>query len=243
MLKFGNLYLLDIKGPETGVYGVVLIDNEGELILVDAGLPSLTGCLKEEIKACGFDISKVEKIILTHQDLDHVGSVKAVKKLNPNVEIISHELEREYIDWTSEPVKLKARKAGYEKLNDAEKEEFDTYYKLWESCKVAVDTAVGDNATVGKGGNILLVHTPGHTPGHICVYVKSEKTLITGDAIRGENGTLIGPNPIYTQYMDMAFESLKKLHHLDIERILCYHGGVVEKDALKQLKELKNNEV
>ncbi|MCL2566313.1 MAG: MBL fold metallo-hydrolase [Defluviitaleaceae bacterium] len=239
MVKIGNLYMLDVKGPGTNPYNVVLIDNNGELIMVDAGLPSLTDCLKKEIEACGFDISKVEKIIITHQDLDHVGSLKDIKVINPNVEIISHETEAAYIDWSKEPVKLTQRKAGYGQMSDEEKEEFDNFYKTWEGCKIPVDKVTGDNATVGKGDNILLIHIPGHTPGHVCVYVKSEKALITGDAIRGENGTLLGPNPIFTQYMDMAYESLKKLHNLDIEKILCYHGGLVDKDALKQLKELK----
>jgi len=238
MVKFGNLYVLDVKGPETGVYSVVLINNDGELILVDAGLPGLTGCLKGEIADCGFDISKVDKIIITHQDLDHIGSANDIKALNPNVEIISHEAEREYIDWTTVPIKLTQRKADYNKMSDDEKSDFDDFYCRWQSAKVNVDTVVSGNITVGAGDNLLLVHIPGHTPGHICVYVKSEKTLITGDALRAENGTLIGPSPIYTYDMDEAYESLKKLHGLDIERIVCYHGGVVEENAAKQLKEL-----
>ena len=239
MVKIGNLYMLDIKGPETGVYNVILIDNDGELILADAGLPGLYECLEEEIKACGFDILKVDKIIFTHQDLDHVGVANKIKELNPKVELISHKAEGEYIDWSSEPIKLTQRKAEYEKMSEEEKAEFDNFYKRWESAKVSVDTVVSDNAVIGKNDNLLLVHVPGHTPGHVCIYVKSEKALITGDALRAENGKLIGPSPIYTYNMDEAYESLKKLHDLDIERIFCYHGGIVENNASTQLKKLK----
>jgi len=239
MVKFGNIYMLEIKRPEANMLTPVLIDNDGELILVDAGYEDLVPCLKKEIEVCGFDISKIDKIILTHQDFDHVGGVNAIKAYNPNVEIVCHKDEKDYIDWTTEPIKLTQRKAGYDKMSRTEKEAFDSNYAAWKACKVDVDTVVSDNDTIGKGNDVLALHIPGHTHGHICIYVKSEKTLITGDAIRGENGVLLGPSPVFTYDMNEAYESLKKMYDLDIERILCYHGGVVEADATKQLRELK----
>ena len=75
-------------------------------------------------------------------------------------------------------------------------------------------------------------------PGHISLYVKSEKTLITGDAMNIFNDELIGANPDYTFDMPVATNSIKKFSELDIENIICYHGGRYQKDAKKALQQL-----
>ena len=48
---------------------------------------------------------------------------------------------------------------------------------------VGVDRIVEDGEELPFCGGITVIHTPGHTPGHICLYIGQNKTLIAGDAL------------------------------------------------------------
>jgi glyoxylase-like metal-dependent hydrolase (beta-lactamase superfamily II) len=80
-----------------------------------------------------------------------------------------------------------------------------------------------------------VISTPGHTPGHISLYLERSKVLIAGDALRAERGSLNGPNPSMTLEMRTALQSMRKLADLEIDTIVCYHG-VVSKDANGELR-------
>jgi glyoxylase-like metal-dependent hydrolase (beta-lactamase superfamily II) len=90
-------------------------------------------------------------------------------------------------------------------------------------------------------GGITVIFTPGHTPGHICLYLNRSKILITGDAMVCVDGELQGPNPQATYDMETALKSLQKLTQHDIEMVVCYHGGVYRDGANKRLSELANS--
>lgn len=67
-------------------------------------------------------------------------------------------------------------------------------------------------------GGIWIVATPGHMPGHISIYVRERKTLISGDALVVENGELAIANPQYTLDLVEAKKSIKKLLNFEIYR-------------------------
>lgn len=62
------------------------------------------------------------------------------------------------------------------------------------------------------------------------------KVLIAGDALRAERGSLNGPNPSMTLEMGTVLQSMRSLADLDIDTIVCYHGGVVSEDVNGQLR-------
>jgi glyoxylase-like metal-dependent hydrolase (beta-lactamase superfamily II) len=75
-------------------------------------------------------------------------------------------------------------------------------------------------------GGIEVIHTPGHTPGHICLLLKGSNVLITGDAANASNGIMTGPNPQHTLDMTQGEASFKRLMGLKPDFIVCYHGGL-----------------
>ncbi len=77
-------------------------------------------------------------------------------------------------------------------------------------------------------------------PGHISFYIEESRTLVAADAVVYEDGELEIANPEYTLDLDAAIQSVKKLRQLDIQRIICYHGGVVEENVEQQLEKLIN---
>jgi glyoxylase-like metal-dependent hydrolase (beta-lactamase superfamily II) len=96
---------------------------------------------------------------------------------------------------------------------------------------VQVNRVIADGEELPYGGGVTVIRTPGHTLGHICLYHAKSKTLVSGDALNLVDGQLTGPNPLHTHDLPRAVESLKKLAEYDIERVICYHGGVLDGEA------------
>jgi glyoxylase-like metal-dependent hydrolase (beta-lactamase superfamily II) len=70
------------------------------------------------------------------------------------------------------------------------------------------------------------------------LYLHEFKTLISGDALFLQDGELVISLPMFTFDMEQAKQSVKKLLDYDINKVLCYHGGVYEgniKEALKRI--------
>nr|WP_246027886.1 MULTISPECIES: MBL fold metallo-hydrolase [Paenibacillus] len=94
----------------------------------------------------------------------------------------------------------------------------------------SIETAVIDR-TVSSGeklpwcDGIEIIHTPGHLPGHISLYLPSSKTLIAGDALVIEDGKHNIANPQHTLDLEEAITSVEKLLEYDIKQLICYHGG------------------
>ena len=101
---------------------------------------------------------------------------------------------------------------------------------------VGVDELLEDGERLGLAGGTRVIFTPGHTPGHLSLYLERPKVLVAGDALTAEDGYLNGPNPSMTLGMRQAMQSIRRLADLEIEMIACYHGGVVSEDANGQLR-------
>jgi glyoxylase-like metal-dependent hydrolase (beta-lactamase superfamily II) len=96
--------------------------------------------------------------------------------------------------------------------------------------KVPVDVLLGDGDEVAEG--IVAISTPGHTKGHISIYLPGSSTVITGDALVLEDGRLTIANPQYALDLERANESAEKIRALDAKTIICYHGGVGDNVSL-----------
>jgi len=66
-----------------------------------------------------------------------------------------------------------------------------------------------------------------HTPGHLSLYVPDARLLLAADALVGEGEQLAGPIDRATPDMATAIESVGDLAELDVDRTLCFHGGLV----------------
>jgi glyoxylase-like metal-dependent hydrolase (beta-lactamase superfamily II) len=94
-------------------------------------------------------------------------------------------------------------------------------------------TEDGDILDIG-GLSLEIIHTPGHSPASICVYIRESKILFTGDHILGIGTTVVdAPEGDMTQYID----SLQKLLSYDI-RLICPGHGPLIKEAERKIHEL-----
>lgn len=212
-----------------------LIWNEKTAILVDTGMPGLLPVFKNEMSKLDVPFERLSAIILTHQDLDHIGSLPELTTVNPNLSVFAHEVEKPYIEGELPLIKTNGENMTAEKWAAIP----DALKPLYENPPTAkVTNTLEDGAEVEGFPGIEVIATPGHTPGHVSLYVKQTKTLIAGDALTCSDGNLLGPAPQHTLNMDEALASVAKLLNYDIETVICYHGGIVSGKILQQLTEI-----
>ncbi|WP_238886102.1 MBL fold metallo-hydrolase [Clostridium sp. YIM B02551] len=242
-MKIANgIDMLEIKanvmGRESSINPVLLWD-EKNVILVDTGFPGQMKGINEAIEAAGIDVNRLDTIILTHQDIDHVGNALSFVKSSENeIKVLCHEVEKKYIQGDETPVKL----AQLEKnLNSFPNEMKDMYEKLkagFGLSKVKIDKTLKDGEELTFAGGTEVIYTPGHTPGHICLYIKKGKILIAGDLLTVNDGILSKASPTINYDTDLSDKSLEKLKKYDIEKVICYHGGLYEKSVNERISEL-----
>jgi glyoxylase-like metal-dependent hydrolase (beta-lactamase superfamily II) len=85
---------------------------------------------------------------------------------------------------------------------------------------------------------LQVIATPGHTAGHISVLDESASVLIAGDALRGADGGVTGPNPRFTDDMMVAHRSVQKLASLSFEALYFGHGDPIMTGASTLVAEL-----
>ncbi len=196
--------------------------------LIDASMPGHSRAVDTALAEDGFSIAGLKQIVVTHQDIDHIGSLAAIKGAS-GATVISHAIEAPYVEGKTRMVKYPSQ------------ERFDQVPGLKEMFDqigfAGVDRLVGDGEVLDLAGGVRVIHTPGHTPGHICLYLERAQALVSGDALTSVDGRLNGPNEGATPDMPRAIESLKKLAALPaVSSITTYHGGLVTSDPLGQLR-------
>lgn len=223
------LPLTSERGGQTNVFHASLIlDAAHGATLVDTGLPGQADAVAALLAAQGLEVAALRRIVLTHQDIDHIGSLHELA-VRSGAQVLAHRIEAPCIDGRELP-----RFARPEVL--AERPFMRPFAEQFQP--TAVDEPLEDGTLLDLAGGVRVVFSPGHTPGHICLYLERSRTLIAGDALTASDGRLQGPNPAATPDMARALQSVRRLAALNVAAILCYHGGLVENDANQQLQEL-----
>lgn len=244
-MKIANgIYMLEISCNIMGTPSVInptLIWDNDTVILIDTGYPGQLPQIREAMEKVGVSFDKLNMVIVTHQDIDHVGSLSSILKELPNsVEVLAHKEEKPYIQGESIPVKVAKLEANLNSLPTEMKVIYEKLKAFYENNKSKVDKTITDEEELPYCGGIAVIYTPGHTPGHICLYLKQCKTLIAGDTLTVDGG-LLGQAAQSSNFdMDLSMKSLRKLNKYDIETVICYHGGLYKGNANKRIAELAN---
>jgi glyoxylase-like metal-dependent hydrolase (beta-lactamase superfamily II) len=242
-----GLEMLQISAVVMGEENVInptLIWDANEVILVDAGFPGQLSKFREALAKAGVPFEGIGKIIITHHDIDHVSSLPAIlQELPRKAEVLAHEAEKPYIQGELPSVKLTPERTALldEQLASLPEEQRQAMKKVFlnfRHVKSLVNRTLTDGEELPYCGGIIVIHTPGHTPGHICLYHKQSRTLIAGDSLFVTEGQLV-PAPQFINYDSAAaIRSLKKLTPYDIETVICYHGGIYRDNPSRRIAEL-----
>jgi glyoxylase-like metal-dependent hydrolase (beta-lactamase superfamily II) len=205
-----------------GVWGanVYLLVGD-DLTLVDAGFFGRADRMLEQIEELGYSSSAINRIIITHHHADHIGSLAALKRAT-KAEVIAHPADAPYIDGRL-PQPGPARPQWLSKL-------LARFSWLWATEPVVVDMQVNDGDELPILGGIKILHTPGHTPGSICLYLRSQKLLIAGDLLAHRFGLRL-PARGFTVNITQEIQSINRIASLEFDIICFGHGSPIMHNA------------
>ena len=219
-----------IDGVEYTIYPVLIRAETGNY-LVDCGYEETVGQLIEKLREAGVEERELTGLIITHDDHDHMGGAAELKRLNPGLKIFCGAEEAMSVQGSVKSERLIQAENSLDSMPErARKWALSFIEMLRNTPKVPVDVLLGDGDEVVEG--IVAVSTPGHTKGHISIYLPGSSTVITGDALVLEDGRLTIANPQYALDLERANESAEKIRALDAKTIICYHGGLGDNVSL-----------
>ena len=183
---------------------VYLVDL-GDLILIDAGAGKSIPAILENVESLGFRADTISAVVATHCHFDHIGGIPALKK-KTKCQIIAHELD-----------------AGPMEKGDRVRTAADWYNASFPP--TSVDYKLNEVREVLKfeKGELLCLHTPGHTPGSISVILDRDgKRVLFGQDIHGPF------LPSFKSDVSRWRTSMEKLLALEAD-ILCEgHFGIFQ---------------
>ena len=218
-----NVYLFEkIKGANSYLY----ISDNSEISIIDAGMPGNAFKILNQISEMGIFPNKIKYIILTHADIDHMGSVADLKHATGALVAI-HEKEVSYL-LGEKMRKLEGMIGGIIGLI------FRILFKFIKTQNIVPDITLKEGDFIG---GLEVIYSPGHTEGSISLY-NAEAVLFSGDAIITDTHSNIKgfKNRSASDTLEAA-KTINKIKQLKFEVLLPGHGSPVLKNASDKLKE------
>jgi len=230
---------MKLSGRSMMIHPVIVTDKD-DWTLIDTGMPGLAKDIISYVEQAGIAKKPLRTIILTHQDIDHIGGLPGF--LNETGEapfdVYAHEDDQDVIDGKASLLKFPPENLAAELASLPDEVRISYENVFMKPSKPNVTRLLTDGETLPMGGGLTVIHTPGHTPGHVSLYHHASKTLIASDALVIDNGELLPSSPYSTVNMEQALQSLEKFTPFDIEAVVCYHGGLMRGDINGKIKGL-----
>lgn len=225
------------NGREQCLHPVILQQNS-ETILVDCGYPGFLPLLEAAVAKHNLSLQQLTGVLITHHDNDHMGALAELKEKYPQIRVYASAEDAPYVIGSKKSLRLQQAEDLFSCLPEEQKEGALQFQEMLKAVRpVAVDETVAEGAIPFLPG-VEVVLTPGHMPGHLSLYLKEEKILVAADAVVYEDGELNIANPAFTLDLPAAVQSVKKLRQMEIKKLVCYHGGVVEANIAQGLDNL-----
>lgn len=196
--------------------------------LVDAGMPRQAGRILAHLDRLGLQPAQLEVILLTHHDIDHIGSAAALQRAT-GASVWAPEGDTPYILGTLPRHGLKRYLPGV----------LRPFLGPLEPVRVDRRLTEGDEVP----GGFRVVATPGHTPGHISLHRPG--VLIAGDLLQTprsgggpSGGRLRASSRAMSWDLTAVHGSLREVAALPCDIVLAGHGAPVLADGGRLLEEL-----
>jgi glyoxylase-like metal-dependent hydrolase (beta-lactamase superfamily II) len=197
------------------VNGFILRDDDGQVTLVDMGVKRSGPKVIAALGAIGSAPSDVTRLVLTHAHPDHAGGAAHVARETGRSFTI-HRDDAAYAAEGSSPPRDPSFLLGrlFARLSRPGK----------DFAPVTVEHEMVDGEVLPIAGGLRVVHTPGHSPGHVSLLHESSRTLITGDAIFNVRG-LRWPIKSFCTDFRMTQQTAHLLGELDYDVAAFTHGA------------------
>jgi glyoxylase-like metal-dependent hydrolase (beta-lactamase superfamily II) len=209
---------------KAAVNSFALVDGDGSVTLVDCGVAKAPARIVAGLAAIGKHPSDVTRIVLTHVHPDHAGGAAEMAQ-RTGAPVLTHAADAEYAEAGRSPKADKSFLSG-RILNRVNNGKF---------AKFEVASPLADGDLLEVGGGLRVLHTPGHSPGHISLLHEPSKLLITGDAIFNVVG-LRWPMRFLCSDFVMTQATAQVLGEVDYDLVAFTHGEEIREQAREKVR-------
>jgi glyoxylase-like metal-dependent hydrolase (beta-lactamase superfamily II) len=219
-----NIYRLP-TAPFAFINSFALMEADGSVTLIDCGLRYAPPVLVSSLKNLGKQPQDVQRIVITHAHADHAGGAAAMQR-RTGADVLSHDddagLLKSGRPSEPDPSRLTGRLLRRVPLGRFE--------------PVSTARTLRDDEVLDVGGGLRVIHTPGHTPGHLSFLHEPTGTLFIGDALRNWGGVLGFPPSAFAADLEQSRQTVRRLGEADFEVAAFNHGPEMRKNAAERLR-------
>jgi glyoxylase-like metal-dependent hydrolase (beta-lactamase superfamily II) len=237
----------------SGIVPYLVEEGPNDLTLIDTCFVKDVPKLETYLRDIGHSVEEIYSIVLTHVHIDHTQAVNEIKKISGgHAKIYSHWIEAGYLannpkyrgPPTHEVVTQILQKYGIRN------EDLIKRFGSFEQEQIIVDHELRDGDMVGK--KLQVIHTPGHTPGHISLYSEEERIIFGADSlfksVMDVDGLYVPPSQVSIDQATSAI-SAHRLSQIKCDKLLLAHQDspilegaqhAVEKAASIAIRNLKS---
>jgi glyoxylase-like metal-dependent hydrolase (beta-lactamase superfamily II) len=196
-----------------GVHAVRLLSvyaflvDEPQLTLIDAGLIGSAGRVQRYVKKMGRSLDDLTRIICTHAHPDHIGGVRELAG-DREVDVLMHPADLDGLKVT---------------LRDAVANRNRSQLIAYFTRHPGEATPIVDGQVLPILGGLRVVHTPGHTPGSVCLYAERDRLLFVGDNLQVIRRKVTFASSVFSDDMSLARASVARMAELDVQTIVFSH--------------------
>jgi glyoxylase-like metal-dependent hydrolase (beta-lactamase superfamily II) len=209
---------------KAAVNSFAFVDGDGSVTLVDCGIAKAPARIVAGLASIGKHPSDVTRIVLTHVHSDHAGGAAEMAQ-RTGAPVHTHAADAEYAEAGRLPKADATFLSGriFNRINNGKFAKFE----------VASPLADGDVLEVG--GGLRVLHTPGHSPGHVSLLHEPTQLLITGDAIFNFFG-LRWPMRFLCSDFVMTQATAQVLGEVDYDLAAFTHGEEIREGAREKVR-------
>jgi glyoxylase-like metal-dependent hydrolase (beta-lactamase superfamily II) len=212
--------------PFSLVNSYAFVDDEG-VTLIDCGIAKAPPRIVAGLAEIGRRPSDVTRIVLTHVHPDHAGGAAELQR-RTGAPVLAHSGDREFAEAGRPPASDPGRLSGriLRRLNRNARFE-----------PIEVATPLSDGDLLNVAGGLRVLHTPGHSPGHVSLLHEPTGVLITGDAIFNVLGLRRSPAMLCSD-VRMTERTAHVLGEVEYEIAAFTHGPEIRQRAREQVRRL-----
>jgi glyoxylase-like metal-dependent hydrolase (beta-lactamase superfamily II) len=194
---------------------------EQELSLIDCGYARSLRGIERAISEHGHSINELARVICTHGHPDHAGAARELALRG--IPILMHPADSAALTTTwRQTFRRPSRGRVFAAMTP----------------EPPGTLPIEDGDVLPILGGLEVIHTPGHTPGSVCLYGRRDRVLFVGDTLQRRFGRVSFASSLYSDDIKAARRAVKRLSSYDVQTIVFSHYSPLTENASETLAAL-----